>query len=246
MALWAAGAQQGAVGTIRVTAVTLDAYGTLFKGGSDDLISTLRRIHADARVAAPFEQFLARREALIGELGKREFVNMRGRDEWVLGTLFQEYNVPLDAKAVVSELNQLYYNVTPYPDAIACVDALRARGLRLAIVSNADVDMMTQILKSNDLLGTFDAVVTSEASRAYKPSPAIFESAARSLGAPPTDILHVGDSFVADVVGAKRAGFQAAWLNRPGGLPPPKKRDAKPDLKIDSLSKLPTKIATSG
>ena len=54
-----------------------------------------------------------------------------------------------------------------------------------------------------------------------KPHPAIFAAARTALGDPePSAILHVGDDWAADVVGAKRAGWRAAWLaSRPADSP---------------------------
>ncbi len=228
---------------LRVSAVTFDAYGTLFEGGSDDLIGMLRALHADQRLATPFDDLLGRREQLIGELERQPFMTMRARDEWILSTLFRENAIADDAVRRADALYEAYFRVKPYPDAAACLDNLRARGVKLAIVSNADVEMMKRVLDATDFRGAFDAIITSESARAYKPAAAIFLSAARSLGVPASDVLHVGDSFAADVVGAKRAGMQAAWLTRPGGLPAPKKREAKPDFKIETLAKLPSRVA---
>src|SRR4030067_31383 len=62
-----------------------------------------------------------------------------------------------------------------------------------------------------------DALITSGATRRYKPRPAIFEAALQALGMPAQDIVHVGDSLTADVAGAGRRGVRAVWRNRSGG-----------------------------
>ena len=46
-----------------------------------------------------------------------------------------------------------------------------------------------------------------------KPAPDLFIKAQQLLDVSPSQILHIGDSFKADVVGARRAGCQSAWLN---------------------------------
>ena len=57
------------------------------------------------------------------------------------------------------------------------------------------------------------AVVVSQRVGTIKPHPAIFAAARTALGDPaPAAILHVGDDWAADVVGAKRAGWRAAYL----------------------------------
>ena len=80
-----------------------------------------------------------------------------------------------------------------------------------------------------------------------KPHPVIFASARAALGSPPADrILHVGDDWAADVVGAKRAGWRAAWLaNRPDDSPlPGSERDetVEADAVIETLDDLEAAI----
>jgi putative hydrolase of the HAD superfamily len=58
--------------------------------------------------------------------------------------------------------------------------------------------------------------VSSESARCYKPDPRIFHEALSELGVAPEEALYVGDSQDDDIVGAKRAGMQVAWINRTG------------------------------
>ena len=76
-----------------------------------------------------------------------------------------------------------------------------------------------------------------------KPHPAIFAAAQTALGDPPPDaILHVGDDWAADVVGAARAGWRMAYVDaRPADSPlPSSERDGsvEPDLEIGSIAEL--------
>lgn len=50
-----------------------------------------------------------------------------------------------------------------------------------------------------------------------KPEPEIFHAAAATLGVPASELLHVGDDFHLDIVGALNAGLQAAWVLRHAG-----------------------------
>jgi putative hydrolase of the HAD superfamily len=45
-----------------------------------------------------------------------------------------------------------------------------------------------------------------------KPDSRIFEHAAKALGVPLAEIVHVGDAWEADVIGARSAGAQAIWF----------------------------------
>jgi FMN phosphatase YigB (HAD superfamily) len=84
-----------------------------------------------------------------------------------------------------------------------------------------------------------------------KPHPAIFAAAREVLGSPALEtILHVGDDWAADVVGAKRAGWRAAWLaTRPDDSPlPGSERDetVEADAVLDSLDGLEATIRHLG
>jgi 2-haloalkanoic acid dehalogenase type II len=103
-----------------------------------------------------------------------------------------------------------------YPDAPPALAVLRARGLRLACVSNWDVSL-PQVLERCGLGAAFDVVVTSAGSGSRKPDPAIFEVALERCGCRPGQVLHVGDSADEDVAGAEAAGIRCLLIDRDGG-----------------------------
>ena len=86
-------------------------------------------------------------------------------------------------------------------------------------------------------------IVVSERVGSIKPQAAMFDAARAALGAPrPAAILHVGDDWAADVVGAKRAGWRAAYLrSRPDDSPLPTSlpdASVEADLELASLDEL--------
>jgi putative hydrolase of the HAD superfamily len=111
-----------------------------------------------------------------------------------------------------------------YPDALATLSLLRARGLRLVVVSNWDVSLAPTLgtLGLGELL---DAVVTSAGVGAAKPAPEVFRAALRLIGVAPGEAVHVGDDLERDVVGAIAAGVMPVLLRRgaagaaPGRIP---------------------------
>ena len=83
-----------------------------------------------------------------------------------------------------------------------------------------------------------------------KPHPGIFAEARRQLGDPePEAILHVGDDWAADVVGASAAGWRVAYVrHKPGDSPlPSSERDgtATPDIEIDTIAELSDLLAAT-
>jgi len=109
-----------------------------------------------------------------------------------------------------------------YPDVLPAFEALRARGLRLAVISNWD-DRLPGLLDALGLGPYLTAVVYSSDVGTEKPDPAIFEVALERLGLEwPEAVLHVGDSLRHDVEGAQAAGMRAVHLDRDGskgGMP---------------------------
>lgn len=137
--------------------------------------------------------------------------------------------------------------VSALPPA-AAVGALLARlhgaGYRLAILSNWPLAVtIDRYADAAGWMPFLQAVVVSQRVGTIKPHPAIFAAARSALGDPePAAILHVGDDWAADVVGAKRAGWRAAWLAaRPQDSPLPSSvpdGSVVPDLELPSLDAL--------
>jgi 2-haloalkanoic acid dehalogenase type II len=106
----------------------------------------------------------------------------------------------------------------PFPDTRPSLTRARQAGVRLAIVSNTDRDIVEHTIRHIGV--PFDDVITAEDVRAYKPADAVFEYALERLDTPPEEILHVAFGFKYDIGPAKRHGLRSAWVNRHGEPPP--------------------------
>jgi putative hydrolase of the HAD superfamily len=104
----------------------------------------------------------------------------------------------------------------PVDGAVALVETLTPR-FQLGVISNSLPDVQYQKLETLGIRHLFDCIVLSEEFGIRKPDPAIFLHAIGLLGREPEECLYVGDSYAADVVGAKRAGLLVCWFN-PNGL----------------------------
>ncbi|RQS97521.1 HAD family hydrolase [Burkholderia seminalis] len=121
-----------------------------------------------------------------------------------------------------------------YDDAWPALTWLSAR-FPLIAVTNGNADLR--------LTGGGEFFRTTLSARAFgfaKPEPEIFHAAADALDVRPAELLHVGDDFHLDVVGALNAGLQAAWVVRDprpeGGHTP--RQAATPHLMLRDLSML--------
>lgn len=122
-----------------------------------------------------------------------------------------------------------------FPDAGPALHTLKQR-YKLAIISNVDDDLFAGSARA---LGVeFDAVITSQQAKAYKPNPRGFELAETVMGVDKERWLHVGESLYHDIEPANRLGIRSVWVSRPdrgGGTRP---IDAKPDLTVPDLAAL--------
>jgi len=102
-----------------------------------------------------------------------------------------------------------------HDDVLPTLAALKAKKIRLAVVSNWD-DRLPPLLKALDLERWFEVSAISFQLNAPKPDPRLFRHAAEQLELEPRHLLHVGDSEREDLQGALAAGFQALLLDRAG------------------------------
>jgi HAD superfamily hydrolase (TIGR01509 family) len=137
-----------------------------------------------------------------------------------------------------------FVRVMPPDPSVERTLASLARHASLAILSNWP--LAATIDRYSDAAGWarhLAAIVVSQRVGTIKPDPAIFDEARRLLGDPePQAILHVGDDWAADVVGAVRAGWRAAYVRtRPHDSPlPSSDRDdtVSADLEIETVGDL--------
>lgn len=122
-----------------------------------------------------------------------------------------------------------------YADVSPALEALAARGVPLAIISNWD-SYLPRLLELKGLSSFFKTVSVSAIEETGKPEAEIFRRTCQRMGVEPAAALHVGDSLRDDYRGARAAGLQALLLDR---------RDEHPDVpdRIASLSELPPRLA---
>jgi putative hydrolase of the HAD superfamily len=139
-----------------------------------------------------------------------------------LDTLLAELGVPpadrpAAARSVVTEHRRANLWSSAYSDAPSALAALRERGYRLGVISNAD-GRVRRLLEEAGLSRFLDVVVDSAEAGVEKPDPRIFLAATDALGLPPGQCAYVGDIYEIDVIGARAAGLEAILIG-PGEAP---------------------------
>jgi HAD superfamily hydrolase (TIGR01509 family) len=122
----------------------------------------------------------------------------------------------LDAALSAALYEVMLETWVPYDDALPVLRALRARGLKLALISNVGLDVRS-VLGRAGMGELFDAVILSFEVGAVKPHPPIFQRALDVLGVPAARALMVGDN-AHDDAGAARLGIRTLLLPRTRGL----------------------------
>ena len=124
-----------------------------------------------------------------------------------------------------------------FPETRAFLDALRARGLPLALVTNGDAVQQRDKIERHDLARYFGAILIEGEFGCGKPEERVYREALRRLGVSPEGAWMVGDHLEWDVFAPQRLGLTGVWLDR-GGAGLPAQADARPHRIIGSLSEL--------
>ncbi len=130
-----------------------------------------------------------------------------------------------------------YADLKAYPDAAATLATLRGHGCQLAILSNGAPAMLASAVTSAGLDDVFDAVLSVESVRTFKPAPSVYALVTTHFKVTPDRICFVS-SNAWDVAGAAFFGFQAVWINRLSQ--PPENLPGRAQAVISSLAELPS------
>jgi 2-haloacid dehalogenase len=139
-----------------------------------------------------------------------------------------------EVRWLVSEIEKL----TPFPDVVAALAKLRAKGYKLAILSNGDRDMLKA---AGPHIGfAFDYVISVAEASYFKPHWKTYARAAEIIGQDPASILFVANHAF-DCIGAKSYGMRTAFIDRrkrPFGQTP-----HQPDLVVADFAELAAVLA---
>jgi putative hydrolase of the HAD superfamily len=100
-----------------------------------------------------------------------------------------------------------------YPEVPYVLSTLKARGHAVGIISNISC-MLPAYLEQLGISGHLDFAIASASFGASKPHPSIFEEALRLAMVPAEKAMHVGDSYEADIVGARAVGITPVLIDR--------------------------------
>jgi 2-haloacid dehalogenase len=190
-------------------AFVFDAYGTLF-----DVHAAVAR-HRDA--AGPE----ADRFSEVWRIKQLEYawlLSAAGQylDFWTLTERALDYafaRFPTVDRALRGVLLDCYFKLDAFTDARAALTALRARGVKTAILSNGSPKMLDAAVANANMAADLDAVLSVDTIRIYKPRAEVYALATDAFGLAPREIAFVSSNRW-DVMGATAFGFKCIWINR--------------------------------
>ena len=124
----------------------------------------------------------------------------------ILDELIPKFGLTSLDEAQRDDLNHVWHRLQPWPDSVSGLTRLRTRFV-LATLSNGNVALLVNMAKHSGL--PWDAVLSSELARHYKPDPEVYLTAADLLGLAPEEVMmvaaHKGDLSAAGALGLKTA-----------------------------------------
>jgi 2-haloacid dehalogenase len=215
-----------------IQACVFDAYGTLFD------------VNSAAHSAQDILQEKWHPLAELWRAKQLQYTWLRGlsgrhADFWqVTGDAldFAMSSLHLEDPAVRDRLMSLYLTLSTYPDVPETLRRLKAAGVKLAMLSNGTPAMLAAASTNAGIADLFDAVLSVEEVKVYKPHPSVYKLACDRLNVAAASICFLSSNGW-DAYSAKAFGFRVLWCNRAGQAP--ERIPETPDGQIVTLAELP-------
>ena len=195
-----------------VKSVFIDYMGTTVDEHSPEMAEIVRRICKNSNIHDPkqVQRFILdnrrRYEAdscLDAYLTQDEIVDR------LISDMVEQIGLTDDPSALRGLIRSHWVNAPVFADARIFFDQCP---VPIYIITNIGLPYMEQALRRNDLKAA--GVISADAARAYKPHRETFDEALQISGCTPGEVVHIGDSYDTDVVGARGAGIRPVLLLR--------------------------------
>jgi putative hydrolase of the HAD superfamily len=198
---------------VEIKAVTLDVGGTLIQPWP-----SVGHVYAEVAASYGLKTFSAEQLNARFKQAWRARKNFEySRNDWadLVNEVFGSDSKP-SSGSFFAELYDRFAQPDAwhlFKDVVPALETLASRGIKLSVISNWD-ERLRGLLRALKLDCYFETFSISCEVGFSKPSPVIFEHAAKNLGLPPQSILHIGDSVEMDIQGAEASGFHAFQIHR--------------------------------
>jgi putative hydrolase of the HAD superfamily len=210
----------------QIKAVFFDAAGTLFtvNGSVGDIYARIARDHgkevAVSDLEAGFRRCFATAPPMAFPGASPEQALVLEKHWWK--TLVHDVFAPLGAFPRFDEYFDALFAFFAraeawrlYPETLVTLETLKSQGLIVGVISNFD-SRLFNILDGFGVTRFFDPIIISTRAGAAKPEREIFTQALAHAGVEAREALHIGDSYGADIIGARQAGLTPVFVDRSG------------------------------
>ena len=146
-----------------------------------------------------------------------------------LAGLLERFGLEALTEAQREHLNRVWHRLDPWPGSVAGLTRLKSKFV-IATLSNGNVSLLVDMAKRAGL--PWDAVLSAETMRHYKPDPEVYVGAARLLGIECDELMMVA-AHPSDLAAAQRCGLRTAYVARPLEHGPSGAADAEGDADTD-------------
>jgi 2-haloacid dehalogenase len=112
-----------------------------------------------------------------------------------------------------ARLRDAFLALKAWPDVAAALQELKAKSIKLALLSNMTPRMLDAGIANSQLDGVFDFVLSTDAIQTFKPDPRAYQLGVDAFKIPKEQIAFA--AFAGwDVAGASWFGYPTVWINR--------------------------------
>ena len=191
-----------------IKAIIFDAYGTLF-----DVNSAAEK--CKEKIGDKWEGFANYWRMTQLEYTWLRSLMKRHKDFWQitndsLDKSMKFFNIESSMK---NELLDLYKVLSTFPEVKNTIIKLKEKNYKLAILSNGTPQLLSDLVKSNDLENMFDDIFSIEEAGIYKPSPKVYDLPVVKYKIQKNEIMFLSANTW-DISGAGNYGYNPVWVNR--------------------------------
>ncbi len=221
-----------------IRALIFDVFGTVVDWRGS-IIRECRALGRQKKIAVDWDGFAdawragyqpAMARVRSGEL---PWMNIDQLHRMILDGLLAKFGIDGLTEDEIDDLNRAWHRLDPWPDARRGLALLR-RHYVIATLSNGNVALLVNMAKHGRL--PWDAVLSAELFRHYKPDPQAYLGAAAMLGFEPSEVMMVA-AHKDDLRAAQACGLAAAFVRRPREKGPKVKVDVTPEKDFDFNAK---------
>ncbi len=218
----------------QIRALVFDVFGTVVDWRGS-IVRECRALGRRRRIAADWEAFAdawraGYRPAMARvRSGELPWMNIDQLHRMILDGLLAQFGLEGLTEDELDHLNRVWHRLEPWPDARRGLALLKRRHV-IATLSNGNVALLVNMAKHARL--PWDAVLSAELFRHYKPDPEAYLGAASILGFEPSEVMLVA-AHKDDLRAAQACGLATAFVARPREKGPKVKLDVKPEADFD-------------